>query len=161
MNRLLLSCSIFAAAGCVVENSPPPAVPEPPVVQATADESETPAPAEPAGTASTAQQRTLGDFLSGAERVEIRRIQAGGAMSVTEVFDATKTAHFLGTLNLAQTPNGPVVRCPSTTVYKVLGPNGQSLGEIGLCESGTELAATFDAPDGTFGGIDPPRQAAR
>jgi hypothetical protein len=75
----------------------------------------------------------------------------------TETLDERKTQAYLRELDLDQVADGPLVRCPSNREIRFEDASGKPLGTIGICDypwaGAKEVAARFDAPDGTFGGI--------
>ncbi|APR82098.1 Hypothetical protein A7982_07447 [Minicystis rosea] len=100
----------------------------------------------------TAGKRTLRDYLAGAVSARVLERQTGSTsieLVPTRTLGEAEVKAKLASINLDQVPDGPLVRCPSTTVYELADKDGRALGAIGYCGN----AARFDAPDGTRGGI--------
>ncbi|HVK87470.1 MAG TPA: hypothetical protein VM513_25310 [Kofleriaceae bacterium] len=115
----------------------------------------------PAPTAATAPAETAKPPLSSyldtavaAKLFEIKLDPSGPVKkSETKQLGEKETKDYLARIGLAQRADGPVVRCPNDAELVLSDASGKVLGTIGFCQD----HARFDAPDGTFGGINATR----
>lgn len=143
---------LFAACSKTERATPNPTpapAPAPAAPAAAAPPAPTPgAPAEPA-----ADKPPLSTYLSTAAAgtlYEIKLKPEGGVdKHELKRLDEAATKQYLERIGLAQRADGPVVKCPNDAVLELADAAGKPLGSIGFCQDN----ARFDAPDGTFGGI--------
>jgi hypothetical protein len=98
------------------------------------------------------QPGTLAAYLDRAAAATLFEIEldvTGVKKREVKKLDAGQTKSYLARLDLAQRFDGPVVKCPSNAVLELTDAGGTVLGKIGFCHG----HARFDAPDGTFSGI--------
>lgn len=115
--------------------------------------SPTPAPAAETEASAVPAQKPIGDYLGTAAKTTVYSVKLGGGgaeKTQTNVLDEAATKAYLGTLDLAQRADGPVVKCPNDTLVELADTGGAVLGTIGFCQG----KAAFLLPDGTtLGGI--------
>jgi hypothetical protein len=143
LHTAVCAAVLFSLAAC--ESSTSAARPEPASAASAAATTAT-------GTPTAAAKRTLRDYLGGAVSARVLELQTSSMrfeLVPSRTLDEREVKAKLASLDLDQRPDGPLVRCPSNTVYEFADAAGHPLGSIGYCGS----AARFDAPDGTMGGI--------
>jgi len=138
--RLSVACfASLVLAACGSSNAAPDTTPTPAPATAPA-----PAPAP-----ASSELQPLSHYLADAVSIKVWSMssETGKKLETTLGADATKA--WLAKLDLGQKADGPLVRCPSDTLYELFDAGGKALGSVGFCQD----AARFDGPDGKFGGI--------
>jgi hypothetical protein len=107
----------------------------------------------PADTAKPPLSKYL-DAAVAAKLFEVK-LDPSGPVKKAEVkqLGEKETKDYLARIGLAQRADGPVVKCPNDAELVLSDASGKVLGTIGFCQD----HARFDAPDGTFGGINATR----
>lgn len=153
----MFAASALLLMGCSKAKDNAATAPEAPGTPAAAAPSPTPAPTPapaPADTeAPSAPKKPIGDYLGAAAKTTVYSVKLGASgaeKTQTNVLDEAATKAYLGTLDLTQLADGPLVKCPNDTIVELADAGGALLGTIGLCQGN----ASFILPDGTpRGGI--------
>lgn len=100
-----------------------------------------------------AKLQPLSHYLAGAVKAQVMETGPDAAgkqgMHVTRELGELEVKDRLASIDLAQLPDGPLMRCPTTAQVRFEDKDGRVLGTFGSCGG----AWRFDAPDGTRGGV--------
>jgi hypothetical protein len=146
--RRFLKIWLFSSliVGCKNSAPEPPAAVAPNAAAASS-------PATAGSASGGAAMAPLAQYLSRAVSATLYKLgrDTGGVAtrSLVQTMSEADTKAYLARVNLDQSPNGPLVRCPDDKEIEFTDATGNSLGTIGFC--GTH--ARFDK---TFGGITAP-----
>ena len=115
-----------------------------------------PAPNTPSVVEAAQQKPPLSTYLDGAVVAQVFELKSGSRNGIEKKevrkLDGKATKEYLARVGLAQRADGALVKCPNDLQVELSNAAGMLLGTIGYCKG----HARFDAPDGSFGGINAP-----